>query len=401
MKRILLLSIFVALNLSANNLSQIIKSVQTSSKSKAILEKLKSDIAQNELSQSYDAPSLNASVSHADSIPSDAKDGIEYAVGISQDISHPFSRSLNDTSVQEYTKAMKQEAKHKLHILELEIISAYHSTCISKEMSEKSLLLYQQQSKRYYQVKTAYELGEISKKDLLFNKLDLSKLQKNVNAYKRAYLSEFSSLQERVDNLKIDSLECNDLVLPRKHIVLNAIDEHGELKVLQYQKNATQALSQLYDSPITSLGYELGYEKELDTRRYTFGINIPLGGLSSQKEKLKAEQLALSSSYEYEKEATKAQIQNYSNNAVATLELLFNEFQLLENEILPLNKELLSLSKLALLEGEGDIMEYIDASRSYSLNLIEMLETKKKYYYELFELYKKADLELGEKACVH
>ena len=401
MKTILFLSIFGVLSLSANNLSQIIQAVKTSSTSKAILEKLKSDIAQSELSQTNDAPSLSASVSQADSISSDAKDGLEYAVGISQDISHPFSRSLQDKSVQENIKALKQEAKHKLHILELEVISAYHSACISKDMREKSLYLYEEQGKRYAQIKKAYELGEISKKDLLFNKLDLSKLQKNINAYKRSYLSEFSSLQERIENLQIDTLDCDDLVLPRKHIVLNAIDEHGELKVLQYQKNATQVLSQVYDSAITSLGYELGYEKELETRRYTFGVNIPLGSLSSQKEKLKAEQLALSTSYKHEKEAKKSQIQNYSNNAVSHLELLFNELELLEYEILPLSKELLSLSKLALLEDEGDIMEYIDASRSYSLNLIEMLETKKTYYYELFELYKVADLELGEKACVH
>ncbi|MEA2091618.1 MAG: TolC family protein, partial [Campylobacterota bacterium] len=65
--------------------------------------------------------------------------------------------------------------------------------------------------------------------------------------------------------------------------------------------------------------------------------------------------------------------------------------------ILPLSLELKELSESALYEGEGTIMEYLDASRSYSENLLEMLEIKKNYYYELFELYKKADLDLGEK----
>jgi len=60
--------------------------------------------------------------------------------------------------------------------------------------------------------------------------------------------------------------------------------------------------------------------------------------------------------------------------------------------------ELKGLSKSALAEGEGTIMEYLDATRSYSENLLEMLQIKKDYYYELFELYKKADLDLGKES---
>jgi hypothetical protein len=37
-------------------------------------------------------------------------------------------------------------------------------------------------------------------------------------------------------------------------------------------------------------------------------------------------------------------------------------------------------------------MEYLDATRSYSESMLEMLKVKRDYYYELFELYKKADL---------
>jgi len=41
-------------------------------------------------------------------------------------------------------------------------------------------------------------------------------------------------------------------------------------------------------------------------------------------------------------------------------------------------------------------MESIDAARSYKENLLDMLEVKKSYYYEFFELHKIADLELGK-----
>ena len=396
MKILLILSIFITLNVNATNLSQILNSLDSSKKSKSIVEKSKSDIAQNELSGAYAPPSFEASLSHADAMPTGEKDGLEYALGISQEISNPFDRDTKNLSIQEYNKAIKQETKHELHILELNIISGYYNTCISKEMQEKSALLFKEQSDRFSQIQRAYELGEISRKDLLFNKLDLRKLQQNVSQYKRVYVSELSQLQGLSDSLVITEIDCNDLVKPKREVQIRAIEEHGELKVIEYKKNASKALYNLHSSAISSLEYGLGYEKELDMRRYTVGISIPLGDLSSQKEMLKAEQYSLSSSYSFEKDAMQSEIQSYSKTAQSKLATLYDEFTLLENEILPLNEDLVRLSKSALLEGEGDIMEYLDASRSYSLNVIEMLEIKKTYYQELFELYKKADMEYGE-----
>ena len=261
------------------------------------------------------------------------------------------------------------------------------------------MLFRSEQSQRYTQFKKAYELGEISRKDLLFNKLDLVKLQQNIALYEREYLADLTSLQVLVDSIDIDTIECNDLVQPSKEIILKPIEEHGELKVMEYKKNAAHALYKLHDSTISSIGYEFLYEKELDTKRYTFGISIPLDSLGAQKEKLKAEQFALSAAYTHKKDYMKSEIEHYSKLSILKLGVLHDEFKLLENEILPLNQELISLSKSALLEGEGDIMEYLDSTRSYALNIIEMLEVKKLYYNELFELYKIADIEYGEKIC--
>jgi len=396
MKFVLYIFVFVTLNVNAQNLAQILESLNSSNKTKAILEKSKSQIAQNELSATYEAPSLGLSLSELDDRSSGGKDGAEYSVGISQDISHPFSSYSKNKSVKEYSKALKQETKHELHLLTLNVVSKYHNLCITKEMRDTATLLYDEQSNRFKQVKRAYQLGEISKKDLLFNKLDLAKLSKNINNYKRAYLSEFSLLQESVDNLIIDDVDCSDIKNPTRHVELRPLSEHGELKAIEYKKNATKALYDMHNSSISSLSYELLYEKEIDANRYTLGLSIPLSPLSSQNEKLRAEQFSLNASYDYEKTNKQAQIQNASKSLISKIEVIYDEFILLQSEIVPLNEELVKLSKSALDEGEGNIMEYLDATRSYSLNLIEMLETKKAYYNELHELYKTADLEIGE-----
>lgn len=393
MKLTIFLTLFCSIYVNAYNLQEITESLKTNNKTKSVEFKRDSMISENSLLTSYDAPVLGASLSHAEA-PDDS--GLEYSVGLSQNIATPFALGSKDRATLQTTMAITQEAKHQLHVIELDVSSKYYATCTSMEIQDKSQQLLEEQMRRFKQLERAYELGEISKKDLLFNKLDLSRLTQDIIRYKLAYLEELSSLQESVDTLVIDRVDCNDLVAPTKNTLLGDINEHGELKTLEYKKSASKALYDMHDSMIQSIGYELLYEKELDTDRYTVGLSIPLGGVSSKQEMLRAQELSMSSSYEFEKESMRNEIQNSSQKLKLKLELMFYELSILQDEILPLNEELLKLSKSALAEGEGTVMEYIDASRSYSENLLGMLELKKNYYYELFELYKIADMEPGE-----
>jgi outer membrane protein TolC len=392
MKYAIFFIMLVSLHLNAQNLAEILESLKSSNKTKAMLNNTESQIAQNELFATNEAPRLGVTLSHA---KNSEENGAEYSAGISQTLNHPFSGTAKESGVNAFSKALKQESMHELHLLSMDVASKYHTTCVSKEMRDKASLLFEEQSSRFLQIQKAYELGEISKKELLFNKLELAKLHKNVNNYKREYLSELANVQVMVDNLAITEIACNDLVPPTRHVELKPIVEHDELKTIEYKKSAAKALYNVHNSLLPSLGYEFLYEKELDTRRYTVGLSIPLGG--SQEEKLRAEQLFKSSSYTFEKASMESEIRNASNASLLKLGTLYDELIVLRDEMLPLSEELANLSKSALDEGEGDMMEYLDATRSYTLNLLEMLEIKKNYYYELFELYKTADLDFGEK----
>jgi outer membrane protein TolC len=393
MKFTLFLVLFFSISANAYNLKEIKESLKSNSKTKSIQLKRDSEIAESSLLNTYEAPLIGLSISHAKA-PDDS--GVEYSIGVSQDIATPFSSSDKNRATTQSTMAITQEAKHTLHLIELDVTSKYYAACTSKEMMAKSELLFEEQDRRYKQLQNAYELGEISKKDLLFNKLDLAKLAQGISRYKLVYLEELSSLQESVDTLKINEIACDDLIAPAKSVILRDISEHGELKTLEYKREASKAFYNMHDSTFQSIGYELLYEKELDTTRYTAGISIPLGAVSSEQEMLKAKELAMSSSYEAEKESMRNEILRSSKKLSSKLELIFYELSILQDEILPLNRELLKISKSALQEGEGTVMEYVDSSRSYSENLLGMLELKKTYYYELFELYKIADIQYGE-----
>jgi len=394
MKLKLFLVFFISLNVYAQNLSQILESLQKSKKTLAITQKTYAKIAQSELIDTQEAPELTLNLSHADET---SQDGQEYAVALSQNLLQPFSATSKKNATQEAIKAINQSKIRELNLISLEVASRYHSACTLKEMSTSAKLLFEEQSAKATQLKHAYELGEISKKSLLFNKLDLAKLQQKVLTHKRAYIAEFSHLREAVDSLEITQLSCDDLLEITKDVGLNSIEEHSEIKKIRYEQNSAKSFYDAYDSMFNSLAYELVYEKELDKTRYTFGLSVPLGFATSQTQKQQAQYLHKNASLLAQKEALSFEIRNASKSMQLKVEALYDEYTLLKKEILPMSLELRELSKSALLEGEGTIMEYLDATRSYSENLLQMLQVKQNYYYELFELYKKADLDLGEK----
>ena len=394
MKHILFLALIFSFNAQAQNLEEIMEAFHTTNQVKALKAKRDAQLSQNSLIQTYSSPSLGGSVSYADDI---FKDGIEYSVGISQDIDNPLSLSEKSSGVKNLNSAVSQEVKHEIHILELELVYSYYKTCGSMEIETKAKELYTLQVQRYEQIQMAYNLGEISKKELLFNKLDLAKLHQSLNTYRLNRLESFWALQDKLDNLRLNELSCNDLILPTKDITRLDVSSHNELKTLAYKKNASKSFYEMHDTFLPSISYELLYEQELETKRYTLGLSVPLGSFSSRKETLRATELANTSSYDFQRQSVKSKLENSSNAYILKLEVLYDDLKLLEDEILPLNNELLELAKSAHLEGEGTVLEYLDASRSYSINLLTMLQLKQTYYYELFEFYKIADIEYGEK----
>jgi outer membrane protein, heavy metal efflux system len=384
---------FLFSSLNAYTLEKILELQKEYNKTKSIKASRDAQIAQKSLIDTYDSPRLGAKVAHA---KDPIQEGLEYAVGISQNIVTPFGASEKESVVMNLSRGIQQDTKHELHLRELDIASKYYTTCTSKELHRKSNSLFEEQKKRVEELKSVYLLGEISKKKLLFNQLELAKFHKSTNAYKRAYLEEFTLLQRSVGDLVIDDVACSDMVEPKRDFEIKDLSEHGELKRLEYQKNAAKSMYELNASPIQEIGYELLYEHELETDRYSLGITIPLSFVSSKQELLKEYSLKQNTAYAYAKESLRDEIHTTTMKHLDKLEVIYDEYRLLQDEVLPLSKELLELSEYAYKEGEESLMEYLDSSRSYTQNTLEMLEIKKTYYYELFELYKITDMEYGE-----
>jgi outer membrane protein TolC len=383
----------VSANIYAYTLTEILTHAKESHSAKAIEEKASSDAANEELFTTYEAPHLGLTSAHA---RTPSEDGMEYGVSVSQNISKPFGASHKEDASRYAIKAIKQKMEHALHVYKLEVTARYHNACVSNELSKTAQALYEEQSMRVTQLQKAYDLGEISKQSLLFHKLDLAKLHQTLNVYKRSALEKTAYLNESVDNLSIDEVACSDLVEIRRDIELGDINEHGEIQEIGFIKRSTDALVSLHNTALSSVGYEVMYNKELDTTRYTFGIKIPMDFLTSDKEVQRAKYYHLDASIEEEKNSLMSQIQEHSNTMLLKVQTLYDEYTLYKKELVPMSFELKELSKTARLSGEGTMMEHLDSARSYTQNVLNMLEIKQKYYDELFELYKTADLSLGD-----
>lgn len=383
---------FLSINIYAQTLVQIQESFKNSAKVKSMRDKSFYDGYKNGFITTQDAPKVELSVARVDG----SNGGGEYSLGITQNLSHPLSASLKSLSSNSLNSAIKSEFQHEFRSLSLDISSKYYQACISLEMSQRADELYMEQKSRYERVQKAYELGEISKKDLLFNKLDLAKFNQSVSQFRASYEKELQELQEDVDNLKIESLSCSDLLSLNTKIDLKSQNKHSLIEALEHKKTSANSLHALENTILPSIEYGVWYEKEVDSSRYKFGISLPLSSLTTQKEHLRAEQLSLSSSLESQKLSMQKNLKSKESTLRLKLNSFYEQYLILDRDVLPLSKELLNLSKRSLDEGEGDVIEYLDAIRSYRLNMLEMLKIRKDYFIEFFELYKNSDLDFGE-----
>ena len=395
MKLNIFLVLSMTLSLQAYDLKEIIHSLDTSKKAKEIEQKSYANIASNALGTAYEAPEFGMSATEV-KLNDKSDNGLEYSLGISQSIAQPFASKSKKRATAAMTNSIKQEAKHEFHVFVLHTVSLYHDVCIAKELKEQANVLYEDQEKMFQQVQRSYDLGEVSKKSLLLNKLELMKLEQKISIYKRAYEIDLHSLQSGVDSLEIKEVSCDDMFEIKRDIELIPLEEHGEVKRIEFEKDASASYLNVYDAMLQGVAYEVSYERELDAKRYGFGLSIPLSSFTDSNEIAKKEYLHKNAALNFEKDTLMQGVKSTSASLQVKLQTLYDEYTLVENEILPLNTELLRLSKSAYLEGEGSAMEFLYASRSYSEYMIEILQIKKDYYNQLFELYKTADLELGE-----
>lgn len=394
MKTILLLCLFFSFDLLAQSLWEILQSTPQNNKVKALAYRQDAQSAQTQADLSYSAPSISLDLGSAKDIF--GEEGVEYALAFSQEIQTPFALEERIRAQRAMIRSLALSKEYENNSFVLDLALSYHLACVDKESFLLMQALVSEQKKAFDRLRTAFELGEISRKDLLFHQVEYLKLQEQERYFQRLYAGSLLDLQAQVQNMEIDTLTCSDMILPSEKNLKIKSQKHAKLEALGYERDAASSYYKLSDSFVQSLGYSLSYEKELDKKRYGVLVSIPLTSFTSKQEQRQAEYLHTQSAIQEELAGLSYELEQNAKSLHARLRSNYESYKTYQEQVIPLSKELQELSLVALFEGEGSVMESLDATRSHLSNTLGMLEKKRTYYQELFALYKITDRRLGE-----
>lgn len=395
MKHLFLVSLLLSIDLLAQSLWEILQSTPQNNKVKALKHRQDAQIAQIQTQFSYEVPSISLDLGSAKENTGD--EGLEYALAFSQEIQTPFGFEEKKSAERAMIRSLALLGEYEHNSFILDIALSYHLACVDKESSELLHLLVSEQKRALDKLGIAYELGEISRKDLLFHQVEYLKFKEQESSFQRVYERSLLALQSQLQNTEIETLTCTDIIVPSEKNLKIDSQKHAKLEALTYEKDAATSYYKLSESFIQSLGYSLSYEKELDKKRYGVLVSIPLTSFTSKQERRQTQYLHTQNALQEELALLRHEFEQNSKSLRARLRSNYESYKTYQEQVLPLSQELQELSLLALLEGEGSVLESLDATRSYLGNTLGMLEKKRSYYEALFALYKITDRRLGEK----
>lgn len=321
------------------------------------------------------------------------ENGYEYSVGIMQTI------RINDTQQHSYDAARFQsdadslEAERAFILLQNQIKSLYHTSCLDQKKSEQFTSSYDAFAVLYAKKEKAYHYGEISKKELLQLQIELLHLKRLLQSYLSEQQISRDSLQALIalPALSRQTLSCQDLYpIVTKDIdpaTINYLSRQSIDKRIQ----SSQSSSSRYDLNFESVDVELRYDNELDQDRYIFGLAIPLGFSSSANEEKRAAALHKQSALEYERENLLEKKSSQIQMLKKTLDQHVNGIESMSHIVATYHKELMPLIETSYRMGESSVIEYLLSKREIWELQKELIETKKNYYTTLFALNSAAE----------
>ncbi len=323
--------------------------------------------------------------------PADGDDEIEYSIGVQKTFLFGNKKNLEISNLQ--NSANELELKKELLVFNNQIKMLYHQSCIEKTKTKSYEKLYKDFEKLYAKKQKAYNYKEISKKELLHLKIEKADLRQKLQGFKADENISKSSLFSTIGlNDSKAELFCQDL-----HPMEFTFNDEKTLFTLSKESLDKQILAaknsaNLYERNFESVDLSLGFDEEIDMKRYGVGILVPLSFTSDANEykkvsalhrqkalKLKKQNLLLEKNRNYK--TLKAKLKK-SKNLISLAE---QNIKISENELSPLVEKSYQL-------GESSVILYLLEKRKLWQLHLTLNDYKKTYYKRLFELYTVAEL---------
>lgn len=329
--------------------------------------------------------------------PDGAEDEFEYSAGVGKTFLLGNQRAQSLTIATLNLQADALELEKRLLEFSNAIKADYHQSCLMREQSVVFEQSYHEFEKLYAKKQKAYKYKEISKKELLQLKIEKADLKQKLQNFKakesilKQTLFDAIGLTEN----KVE-LSCADL-----HPMIFNEDDSDKVFALSTEALDKQILgakksANLYSRSFESIDLSVGFDKEIDMKRYGVGVSLPLSFSSKANEYKKISALHQQKALKLQKQHMLIEKNRKFKQLKAKLENEKNLITMTAESITSFKMDLLPLIEKSYQFGESSVVEYL-LSKQKLWQLQERLsEYKKTYYKTLFELYTVAEIKEKE-----
>ncbi len=395
MRYIIFISLIFSLSIAKEvNLEEIINEVKKSHPLVKIIEKERKLIeVENKLSIS-DEP-LQMEVLGAYAEDNDGSNGNEFYLNLSKEFLTPNTKQIIKKSGDIFAEAKTLQLQSRLLKVIYSIKNSYYETCFNKRIYTLKKENFQNLKEFAQKMRKAYELGEISKKDILSIEMELQRAKNDLLLAQNEIKNSLMRLKEILSSTKIefDDIYCAENS-KLENIVFNIdsiLKESPNIKAKKLQIEALKNLLKKYESFIEKYSINVEYSDEFGTKKYTAGIGIPLYFTTSKRELEKRKVMENITLKQTQLNSDISQTKATILKLKTKLGLVMKNYEItkkMEKEL----KELNEIVQRSYLNGESSILELLSIKRDLINTKIKQIEYKKEYANIFFEILSTAGI---------
>jgi len=349
MQKSIFVSILVCSILGAQSFDEFLETaIRSSPMLQASSIKIERTIQEEKIRNRYENPTLELEFSSFKPDIGGSEDG--YRAALSQPLRlygiGDRQKELGRANIELQKSKQRVTRAEFIYAISLEYLKYVHLVRL-KELGFKSLEI----AKDIYGIsKERYEVGSISRGELLRAKIDLNMLNFDFESLALEQKKQYYSL------LKAAAID-EEIELDTSHnfVLKKDAGENPQLMVLQDEQKSLESRAKLYENSIEWINLNTEFEKEPDQNIYRVGIGIPLALFNTKEEErsiaiLEAKQLSHLSTLEERSIDLQLKELSFENIALANLKRSNENILKDEEELLEMFQEGYKIANINLLE---------------------------------------------------
>ena len=309
----------------------------------------------------------------------------EYGFGVAQLFEWPGKRSNRRKAAETETVVAQQELEDFRLELKAQVKESFFSLLLSEKILDASRKNVDIAKALLDSARLRVESGESPELELIKAQVEHLKVTKDLRRAESRLIISRAALNNLLDGSLPDgyaiSGDFNQAIQQYElaSLINSALVKHpAVLRQENAFKSAGYVLSEQKQSIVPDVALFGGLEEEVDKRGYFAGLSFQIP-LLYQRQGEVAEARAAQARAEAELRQTKAELGKRITEEYQNYQIAAGQIEIFQKGLLTQAEEALRIAQLSYQQGESDLLELLDAQRTYRSTLIE-------YYEAQFEL---------------